>query len=36
MFVANSDGCIRLNVAMPRATLREGLRRICELLNSRA
>ena len=35
MFVANSDGYIRLNVAMPRATLEEGLRRICKLLNSK-
>lgn len=35
MFVANSDGYIRLNAAMPRATLQEGLRRICDLLNSR-
>lgn len=36
MFVANSDGYIRLNVAMPRAMLQEGLHRICTLLNSRA
>ena len=35
MFVANSDGYIRLNVAMPRATLEEGLRRIFKLLNSK-
>ena len=35
MFVAKSDGYIRLNVAMPRATLEEGLRRICKLLNSK-
>lgn len=33
MFVANSDGYIRLNVACPRAMLTEGLKRICELLN---
>ena len=33
MFVANSDGYIRLNVACPRAVLEEGLKRICELLN---
>lgn len=33
MFVQNSDHCIRLNVACPRAVLEEGLRRICELLN---
>ena len=35
MFVANSDGYIRLNVAMPRTMLAEGLKRICDLLNSR-
>ncbi|MBQ3276168.1 MAG: aminotransferase class I/II-fold pyridoxal phosphate-dependent enzyme [Oscillospiraceae bacterium] len=34
MFVQNSDTYIRLNAACPRATLREGLRRICDLLNS--
>jgi cystathionine beta-lyase len=33
MFVANSDGYIRLNVACPRAVLEEGLKRICVLLN---
>lgn len=33
MFVADSDGYIRLNVACPRATLEEGLKRICKLLN---
>mgnify|MGYP002408771695 CR=1 FL=1 len=32
MFVANSDGYIRLNLACPRATLEEGLRRISEVL----
>ncbi len=33
MFVQNSDGYIRLNLACPRATLSEGLRRICEAVN---
>ncbi|MCE1254532.1 MAG: PatB family C-S lyase [Anaerolineae bacterium] len=33
MFVANSDGYIRLNLACPRVTLAEGLKRICDLLN---
>jgi len=32
MFVANSDGYIRLNLACPRSILEEGLRRICEVL----
>ena len=32
MFVANSDGFIRLNLACPRSVLTEGLRRICEVL----
>ncbi|QUL53468.1 PatB family C-S lyase [Paenibacillus tritici] len=32
MFVANSDGYIRLNLACPRAILTEGLKRICEVL----
>ena len=32
MFVANSDGFIRLNLACPRAMLTEGLKRICEVL----
>ena len=35
MFVQNSDTFIRLNLACPRATLAEGLRRICYLLNKR-
>ena len=35
MFVQNSDTYIRLNLACPRATLAEGLRRICYLLNKR-
>lgn len=34
MFVANSDGYIRLNVACPRSRLEEGLKRICDSLNS--
>lgn len=34
MFVANSDGYIRLNLACPIAVLEEGLKRICELLNN--
>jgi len=33
MFVANSEGWIRLNLACPRSVLKEGLRRICGLLN---
>lgn len=33
MFVHNSETYIRLNVAIPRAILEEGLRRICKLLN---
>ena len=32
MFVANSDGYIRLNLAMPRAMLQTGLERIATLL----
>ena len=32
MFVANSDGYIRLNVACPQSILEEGLKRICEVL----
>jgi cystathionine beta-lyase len=35
MFVANSDGYIRLNLACPRAVLEEGLRRISGLLNQK-
>ncbi len=30
MFVQNSDGFIRLNLACPRSVLTEGLKRICE------
>lgn len=32
MFVANSDGYIRLNLACPRPVLEEGLKRICNML----
>ncbi|WP_342601870.1 MalY/PatB family protein [Peribacillus sp. FSL E2-0159] len=32
MFVANSDGYIRVNLACPRSILTEGLKRICEML----
>lgn len=32
MFVSNSDGHIRLNLACPRSILTEGLYRICEML----
>lgn len=35
MFVQNSDGFIRLNVACPKATLEEGLKRICEAINTK-
>mgnify|MGYP000886898752 CR=1 FL=1 len=35
MFVQNSDGFIRLNLACPKATLAEGLRRICEAVNTK-
>ncbi|AWI04398.1 MalY/PatB family protein [Clostridium drakei] len=34
MFVANSDGYIRLNLACPRSVLEEGLKRICKVLVS--
>lgn len=34
MFVQNSDGFIRLNLACPRSILEEGLRRICNAVNS--
>ncbi|MDO5532439.1 MalY/PatB family protein [Sutterella sp.] len=36
MFVSNSDGFIRLNLACPRSMLEEGLRRIHGLLKDRA
>ncbi|MDR3230296.1 MAG: PatB family C-S lyase [Synergistaceae bacterium] len=32
MFVSNSEGCIRLNLACPRAMLETGLERICAFL----
>ena len=35
MFVQNSDCFIRLNLACPRSILEEGLRRICEAVNTR-
>lgn len=35
MFVQNSDGFIRLNLACPRATLAEGLKWICEAVNTK-
>ncbi|MCC8059963.1 MAG: PatB family C-S lyase [Clostridiales bacterium] len=35
MFVQESDGFIRLNLACPKATLTEGLRRICEAVNTK-
>ncbi|MDO5409890.1 MAG: PatB family C-S lyase [Lachnospiraceae bacterium] len=35
MFVQHSDGFIRLNLACPKATVAEGLRRICEAVNTK-
>lgn len=35
MFVQNSEGFIRLNLACPKATLAEGLMRICEAVNTK-
>lgn len=35
MFVANSDGYVRLNLACPKSLLEEGLNRICRALNNR-
>lgn len=35
MFVQNSDCFIRLNLACPKATLLEGLKRICEAVNTK-
>lgn len=35
MFVQNSDCFIRLNLACPKATLAEGLKRICEAVNTK-
>lgn len=34
MFVQNSDGFIRLNLACQKSVLEEGLRRICEAVNN--
>jgi len=33
MFVQNADGFIRLNLAMPRAMLANGLKRVCGAVN---
>ncbi|MCD7892151.1 MAG: PatB family C-S lyase [Erysipelotrichaceae bacterium] len=33
MFVQHSDGFIRLNLACPKSTLEEGLKRICDAIN---
>ena len=35
MFVQNADGFIRLNLAMPRAMLAEGLKRICDAVSTK-
>lgn len=35
MFVQNSDGYIRLNLACPKSVLEEGLKRICEAVNNK-
>ena len=35
MFVANSDGYIRLNLACPRSVLKRGLERIAQALEGR-
>lgn len=35
MFVQSSDGFIRLNLACPKAVLEEGLKRICEAVNTK-
>lgn len=35
MFVQNSDCFIRLNLACPQATLKEGLERICKAVKSK-
>lgn len=34
MFVSNSDGFIRLNLACPKATVKEGLKRILKAVNA--
>lgn len=35
MFVQNSDAYMRLNLAIPRAVLAEGLKRICDAVNKK-
>ncbi|RRJ64584.1 pyridoxal phosphate-dependent aminotransferase [Paenibacillus oralis] len=35
MFVQNSDGFVRLNLACPKSVLKEGLRRICEAVSNK-
>ena len=35
MFVQNSDGFIRLNLACPKSTVAEGLKRICDATNKK-
>ncbi|AWI51721.1 aminotransferase [Actinobacillus porcitonsillarum] len=35
MFVRNSDGFIRLNLACPRSIVEEGMKRICEAVNNK-
>ena len=35
MFVQNSDSFIRLNLACPRSVLAEGLKRICDAINTK-
>ena len=35
MFVQNSDGFIRLNLACPKSVLEEGVKRICEAVNTK-
>ncbi len=35
MFVKNSDGFIRLNLACPKSILEEGLKRICKAVNEK-
>lgn len=36
MFVDNSDGFIRLNLANPRSVIEEGLKRICKATQKQA
>ena len=35
MFVQHSDGFIRLNLACPKAVVAEGIKRICEAVNTK-